>query len=571
LDLLISGHSHGFSLGEIKLLDTPREEPCGCGAKTVWECPFWQSVDEDLKQTYDIALRDLRVSSDDPQIFQQHNVYLLRSVMKISGKDLIVDSSKNRDRLIKLMASEAFDVQPIHLVRSPHGVVYSNVKLGRNWLEHARNYALELQRTNEALVGKKHASISYEELAKHPGFEISRIMKWLGYEFEPNQLQWSSNGGHNVGGNPMRFGTSSHIRLDTSWKTGLSFWQRMVVSWITFPSRNGLGRFYLPIRAFWDFDTAAIKEVISTKLEKRRAAKDKEAQRSVSGLSSWRVFESSGLAFRKRSNFGLEYYWRNPTSEYWKKYLRKQFREKRFASADNGNLGELRSQLVDSFSKRGNIFVLGAGAAYFLLGLKARGFSISGVEDRGEFYKRLTTMRPDIPVREGALDRLEESDSSQDGVLILDVFEERDLDPKPILSEANRILVEDGVCIASFAYCNPLRRAKSVLGLFMFGKVDERYSLFRRAYTEKAAKSLLKDAGFKIHSAYPYDVATGLVEDIPRFESFYKDERYRKKISTWATSTEWIRNLASDRILFVCGKSITPNVSVPVNVESSAD
>jgi SAM-dependent methyltransferase len=569
LDLLISGHSRGFSLGEIKLLDTPREEPCGCGARTVWECPFWKSVDEDLKRSYDIALRDLRIGSDDPQIFEQHNVYLLRSVIRVSGKDLIVDSSKNRDRLLKLMASKAFDVQPIHLVRSPHGVVYSNVKLGRDWLEHARNYALELQRTNEALSGKKHTSICYEELAKHPGFEVSRIMKWLGYDFEPSQLQWSSNPGHNVGGNPMRFGKSSHIRLDTSWKTGLSLWQRFSVSWITFPSRNGLGRFYLPIREFWNFDTAAIKEIVSTKLEKRRAQKDKEYSKSVSGLSSWRVFEKAKLGFRKSRSFGLDYYWRTPGSEYWEKYFKKQFREKRIASAEKGNLGELRSHLVDNFSKRSSVFVLGAGAAYNLLALKARGFNVSGVEDRSEFIERLKAIRPNVSVREGALDSLKEADASQGGVLIMDVFEERALEPAPILSEANRILANDGVCIVSFAYCNPLRQCKSMLGLFLFGKADERYSLFRRAYTEKAAKRLLADAGFSVESSYPYDAVNGLVEDVPWFERFYKDDSYRKKISAFAQGTPWIRKIVADRSLFVCSKRLAKNVSVPVEGKST--
>ncbi len=526
-------------------------------------------MDEDLKKTHSIGLRDLRVSSDDPEVFEAHNVYLLQSVMKISGKDLIVDSSKNRDRLLKLMDSKAFDVQPIHLVRSPHGVVYSNVKLGRDWLEHARNYALELQRTNEALAGKKHTSISYEELAKHPGFEVSRIMKWLGYEFEPEQLQWASTKGHNVGGNPMRFGTSSHIRLDTSWKTGLSPWQRFAVSWITFPSRNGLGALYLPIRAFWDCDTAAIKDILGEKREKRQAKKDKEYQKKITGLSSWRVFERGGLAFRKSRSFGLEYYWRTPSEKYWNKYLKKLFREKSFASAENGNLGELEKPLVNSFSKRGNVFVIGAGAAYYLLALKAKGFSTSGVEDRAEVFSRLKQMRPEVPVREGSLDRLKEKDASQNGVLILDVFEERDVKPDAVLSEANRVLVDDGTFVVSFAYCNPVRRLKSLLGMFLFGSPDERHSLYRRAYTEQAARSLLEKSGFTVHSTQPYDALTGLVEDLPLFEGYFKDDRYRRKIRDWVFSKEWVQTLFSDRALYVCSKRLTPNVSVPVQVHSS--
>ena len=53
-------------------------------------------------------------------------------------------------------------------------------------------------------------------------------MPRLGLAYQPAQLDWAGRERHNCGGNRMRRATTSEIRLDTRWKTGLSRWQKFV-------------------------------------------------------------------------------------------------------------------------------------------------------------------------------------------------------------------------------------------------------------------------------------------------------------------------------------------------------
>jgi len=270
LDLLISSHSQVTSLGEIKVLSAGRkkspqtvlERRCTCGAKFILDCLFWQGVE----QFSGIPLQDLDLDSEDPVIFKQHNRAIFQAAAAVSGCEFIIDSSKDISRLEKLVAIKDFNIKPIQLVRHPGGVVYSNIKSGKNWLEHARKYTHNFMRTRRFLENRHSFTIYYEELASDPQQTLAKLMKWLELPYQETQLNWKSVPHHNIDGNAMRRSRSgeSQIKLDNEWEKKLSWIQKTTIAWITFPTRHsslGLYFLFMPLWQFQGFGKWFVKSI----------------------------------------------------------------------------------------------------------------------------------------------------------------------------------------------------------------------------------------------------------------------------------------------------------------------
>jgi len=252
LDLLISAHSQVVSVGELKMLPLHFGDRCTCGADNLASCPFWIQVDQQLLSAGYPELKALDIGSKDPQIFAVHNRALYESVAEVSMCNIVVDSSKNLDRLQSLLGAASFDVRIIHLIRSPYGVVWSNLKQGRDWRHHARNYNHATSKTLKYLRNYKHLVVRYEDMVESTAATMQRVMAYVGLDFESTQLEWAQRKGHNIYGNPMRFSTSSAIRTDISWRKNLTFVQKLMIGWMTYPARKSSPELYERFRHIWD-------------------------------------------------------------------------------------------------------------------------------------------------------------------------------------------------------------------------------------------------------------------------------------------------------------------------------
>ncbi|MDY7110140.1 MAG: sulfotransferase [Planctomycetota bacterium] len=275
LDLLISAHPDVVSVGEAKCLVTRPDEPCTCGADTVFVCPFWTRVDAALQEGAGLRLREIDIDSLDAETFAAHNRAFFEAVARVTGRRFIVDSSKNVDRLAALLEAALFPVRAIHLVRSPYGVVYSNARRGRDWLYHTYNYTYAMMKTRRLLEGREHLEVRYEELVHQPRRAVERIMDEIGLAFDPGQLDWAKPARHNIYGNPMRFATESTIRLDTKWRKGLSLRQKLAIGWLTTPCRfkgTGVYERWKPlferegVRTWWRWRRKAWRKSLRTRL-----------------------------------------------------------------------------------------------------------------------------------------------------------------------------------------------------------------------------------------------------------------------------------------------------------------
>lgn len=268
-------------IGELRYLwlkDFELPYLCGCG-KLISKCDFWQPVIHDaFYSNTSISFSDmqnLRAAVDRfrrvPQLmipwrskhFQNMlNQYqiglsqLYRAILHRSGREYILDSSKDISTLLILLQMPEIELYVIHLVRDSRAVAYSwkRKKPSREAVENNEylpvypeyriaawwlTYQLFLRK-----LLKNHPRsflIKYEELINTPG---NMIMSILGGLQELNiDLDFINDGvikniheGHSISGNPNRFDKGAiKLTLDTEWVTNMSNLKKALVTLITLP------------------------------------------------------------------------------------------------------------------------------------------------------------------------------------------------------------------------------------------------------------------------------------------------------------------------------------------------
>ena len=247
LDLLIGSHSSAIGLWEIHYLSVREKiinetvkrkktiigSKCTCGAKSYMKCTFWKKVNRTMMDKYGLSLWEVDLYNKDPEIFKLHNYSLFESVSHISGCKYIVDSSKDLSRLIMLQNTGIFDIRPLYLVRSVHGICYYNIKKGRNYLSTALNVERKYAQIRLHLSDLDYLDIVYDQLVNNPDRILKNIMNWIGLTFEEDQLNWTDHEHHNIGGNRMRRVKNNRINPDYIWRENLSIIQKIFITCIS--------------------------------------------------------------------------------------------------------------------------------------------------------------------------------------------------------------------------------------------------------------------------------------------------------------------------------------------------
>ena len=273
----------GFvSVGELRYVwqaGPEANELCGCGL-SFDECPFWTAVGEEAFggwQNVDVN----EVLELESAVLRHRNVPLLlmgklapehrrkvqryaeltagvyRAIQKVSGAEVVVDSTKNPPYAYFLRAAQAsgLRLRVLHLVRDSRGAAhswakrmarpeitngdaffqeFSPLKAGVRWME--CNLAFEaLRRLRVPTVGMR-----YEALAADPRGELERMFAEMGEAGEHDLSAVGDSvevsGQHSVRGNPMRFAHGRQkVRTDEAWRTGMATKTRSIVVLVTWP------------------------------------------------------------------------------------------------------------------------------------------------------------------------------------------------------------------------------------------------------------------------------------------------------------------------------------------------
>jgi Sulfotransferase family len=278
---LLGSHPELGTVGELKAtsLGDPDRYRCSCGA-FIKQCPFWARVRESMARRgldFDItraetdirtgaspyvqrllrplhrgpafeALRDAALALSPawraalPRI-QRRSAALAASICEVTGKPLVVDSSKIGLRLKYLLRTPGLDVRVIRLIRDGRGVALTYVDPAR--FADAKDPSLrgggtgadreaeklsmagaarEWRRSNEeaeaVLSGidrSRWTQARYEDICASPRETLSRLFSFLGVA----DLEIDTKQERHVVRNGMRLDWQGDIRLDESWRKEL--------------------------------------------------------------------------------------------------------------------------------------------------------------------------------------------------------------------------------------------------------------------------------------------------------------------------------------------------------------
>lgn len=259
-------------------------ELCGCG-ESFSRCDFWQETGRvafggwdrvdatrvlDLRERLDRTVRTPQLTVGigsaawlaDVREYASYYGRLYRAAASVSGRDVVVDSSKQPSLPYLLQYAEGLDVRVVHCVRDSRAVAYSWTKRverpgaqtedgqfmvryhpavsALKWLQHnAVVDALRLQRVPTMRV-------RYEDWAAQPVRTVESAMAFAGLDPQVNGRlgdEWVDLPvTHTCGGNPMRFTQGRlEIRKDEGWRTKLPQRARRLVTVISAPGLAAYG------------------------------------------------------------------------------------------------------------------------------------------------------------------------------------------------------------------------------------------------------------------------------------------------------------------------------------------
>ncbi len=249
---------------------------CSCG-KRFANCDFWTKVTEEYIKSFpsddmEKISKDLSefektknyfkvrrsIKNNDDNYFGQllatylkHTEKLYECITKVSGKNIIVDSSRLPSRLLALSLSTNFEIFPIYIIRDPRGVINSLIKKDFRYYDEIRTSTLKHVLTWNAknllsldsvnkLNSENTLYLEYKNFTRNPAKVLEKIKKNLNctfnYEEDNGKVSLYLEPGHVFTGNRSRHDTGKiTIAEDTKWKKELNLPKKVLVSVTSLP------------------------------------------------------------------------------------------------------------------------------------------------------------------------------------------------------------------------------------------------------------------------------------------------------------------------------------------------
>jgi len=283
-DIMLSNSKNVVGVGELTWLERilseyPDDVYCSCSC-LVRECPFWVSVVSQLndkgytdlnilqKQKREIENRSFfwnyikgNANKDLVAEYNQYNINLFEEIFRVSGADVIVDSSKSAPRAFYLSLLNDYDVYIFHTVRDPRGMAWSKkkgfkkdpakgithdippqpiTKTIRSWLGNSILALRVKQHTNA-----NYMLINYDRLNQETDTVLQEASNMTGVDFsdvvEIIRKNEELRTFHVVAGNRVRATGKIKLKYDNSWKGNLGFFQSALITLSTFPLLKKFG------------------------------------------------------------------------------------------------------------------------------------------------------------------------------------------------------------------------------------------------------------------------------------------------------------------------------------------
>lgn len=237
LNMLLNGHTKVVGLSEIDTIDFEAL----IRSEDMQNKTFWNKVREvynaDQAEPIEKArfkhpsARELKRWTDgDKKGYLQNSTCLFDAISEVSGKTILVDSSKSWSRLSLLAESDEISLKVIHLVRDGRAIVNSYyMKFGSFRVGFLRWFSSSLRTflLKNKFLDLNWLQVEYEKLAADPAVELKEICEFIGIAFEDTMLDFRDHEDYGIGGNRMRSKNTSSISVDEKWKRELPWKEKL--------------------------------------------------------------------------------------------------------------------------------------------------------------------------------------------------------------------------------------------------------------------------------------------------------------------------------------------------------
>lgn len=267
LDTILAAHPAVQGTGELCHVAGNawiNNEFCACGERAN-QCPLWSEVRHEWARragtddvhAYREIVRKVEQSrrwmlqlpwpryqtSELFQTYARQTLALFEAIRTVSGKPVVVDSSKRRSRAYALSLIPGIDLRAIHLLRDARGFAWSTkkrlpkderggvvqeIKPMSTWHTAIGWIVTNLQSSwvRRQLAPERSITIRYEDLSSDPSASLVRIGKLLQLDFDDVIRAVTNDApveiGHTVAGNRMRMSGRVRFRPDMEWHRMLS-------------------------------------------------------------------------------------------------------------------------------------------------------------------------------------------------------------------------------------------------------------------------------------------------------------------------------------------------------------
>lgn len=192
--------------------------------------------------------------------YQEKTEAMYQAISDVSGKTIILDSSKRPGRLAALSHCKNINIVPIHLVRDGRGYIWSTMKqqkrIGfesgevlsrrKHLLESIGVWSLVNLASLTSLAylklkkqGKRKMVLRYDHFCKDPSIAIAKISNFLELDDLKMGIKLDGNmpfsPGHKIGGNMTKYVEILKVRHDEDWKENLGLFYKVVYFLLAWP------------------------------------------------------------------------------------------------------------------------------------------------------------------------------------------------------------------------------------------------------------------------------------------------------------------------------------------------
>ncbi len=248
LDVLLSEHSKIFGMGEVAHINARAGHMCTCGSKRS-TCSFWKdvhvpTVPMHIGRTKWDFIRGVdsyfSVSTREPIVAnayaREHSGFFVQ-VLRHSGAEMLVDSSKNTHRIELLSRRSTTRPLCIHLIRDSRAVTWSYVRKYRRvlpflfkWMLFNLKIEIIKRRSSAEWV-----TLRYKDLATNPENALRKILQKTDLDYENGMVSLEMRDQHQFGGNRMRFQIHQDVVFDTRWEREMPLWLKVFVTATSWP------------------------------------------------------------------------------------------------------------------------------------------------------------------------------------------------------------------------------------------------------------------------------------------------------------------------------------------------